>query len=60
MIIGYVNLYKVHNKGKDKYAHFLVAWHELFSHFVVGGSELEDAVWYAIVCNKHVRSSQMN
>ena len=36
-IVGYVKLYKIHNKGKGKYAHFLVAWHELFSHLLLRG-----------------------
>ena len=49
LIVGYVKLYKIHNKGKDKYAHFLVAWHELFSHFAVKGSDSEDATWYALI-----------
>ena len=51
LILGYVKLYMIHNKGKDKYAHFLVAWHELFSHFAVEGSDSEDAIWYALVCD---------
>ena len=49
LILEYVSLYKTHHKGKDKYAHFLVAWHELFSHFAVEGNESGDAVWCALV-----------
>ena len=52
LIVGYVKLYKIHNKGKDKYAHFLVAWHELFSHFAVEGSDSEDTTWYALICER--------
>ena len=49
LIVGYVNVYKTHHKGKDKYAHFLVAWHEFFSRFAVEGSDPENAIWCALV-----------
>ncbi len=45
--VGYVNVYKTHSKGKDKYAHFLVDWHELLSRFTVKGTGPEEEVWQA-------------
>ena len=49
LIVGYVNLYKTHRKGRDKYAHFLVAWHELVSRYAVEGSDFEDGLWREVV-----------
>ena len=31
LILGYVDLYKAHRKGKNKYSRFLVSWHEFFT-----------------------------
>ncbi len=49
LVVGYVNLYKSHHKGKDKYSRFLVAWYELFSRFAVEASDPEDVTWCAVV-----------
>ncbi len=44
LVVGYINLYKSHHKGKDKYSRFLIAWHKLFSRFAVEGSDPEDVI----------------
>ena len=49
LIVGYTDLYKAHHRGRDKYAHFLVAWHEFLSDFAVGGNEAADETWLALV-----------
>ena len=57
LVFGYVNLYKTHSKGKDKYAHFLVSWHELLSRFAVEANGPEDAIWCALVSSARGCSS---
>ena len=50
LILGYVDLYKAHRKGKNKYSRFLVSWHEFFSRYAVqeaDGSD-EEKIWQAI------------
>lgn len=41
LVFGYVNLYKTHS---NKYAHFLVSWHELLSRFAVEANGPEDVI----------------
>ena len=53
LILGYIDLYKTHQKGKDKYTHFLVAWHELLSQYTVEGNNLEDETWCALVSDSY-------
>ena len=48
-----IDLYKTHQKGKDKYTHFLVAWHELLSQYTVEGNNLEDETWCALVSDSY-------
>ena len=48
LTVGYAKVYQTHSKGKDKYSHFLVAWHNLLSCFAVEGSGPEE-VWRAMV-----------
>ena len=54
LILGYIDLYRTHHKGKEKHAHILVAWHKLFSRFAVEGSDPEDAMWNALVSSRDV------
>lgn len=49
LTVGYAKVYQTHSKGKDKYSHFLVAWHNLLSCFAVEGSGPEEEVWRAMV-----------
>ena len=49
LILEYISLYRTHHKGKDKYAQFLVAWHELFSLFPVEGNDCGNVTWCALV-----------
>ena len=48
LILGYVELYRAHRKGKDKYSCFLVSWHELFSRYAVHGKDSEEITWRAV------------
>ena len=49
LILEHISLYRTHHKGKDKYAQFLVAWHELFSLFAVEGNDRGDVTWCTLV-----------
>jgi len=49
LIVSYTDLYKAHHRGRDKYAHFLVAWHEFLMDFAVGGKAAADKTWMALV-----------
>ena len=49
LILGYVELYRAHRKGKDKYSCFLVSWHELFSRYAVHGKDSEEITWRAVL-----------
>ena len=46
---SFISLYKTNFKGKDKYAHFLVAWHEKLSQSVVAGCKTVDDIWLQLV-----------
>ena len=46
---SFISLYETNFKGKDKYARFLVAWHENLSHIAVAGCKTADDIWFQLV-----------
>jgi len=45
----FIILYETHFKGKDKYAQFLISWHENLSHIAVAGCTRADYIWDHLV-----------
>ena len=46
---NFISFYEANFKGKDKYARFLVAWHENLSHIVVEGCKTVDDIWFKLI-----------
>ena len=46
---NFISLYEANFRGKDKYARFLVAWHENLSHIAVAGCKTVDDIWFKLL-----------